>query len=179
VTRSGGVRGGTACLSESLLALLELHRHSRASLLVLGGSYAGRRAVVRAFHDASLARGGRLVELRCMHEEARLRRSLQSWLLAGAAGGELNPLRASEDGTLFLAGVHTLSEPTQRLLLVLARRVSGEVLEPGAVFPYRLAVGDAGELAGAVERGRFSAALFDCLDKIHVDLGGVRRRGAA
>ncbi len=173
--RAGAGRAVAGALPVSLLAL---HRHSRSNLLVLGGTEAARHEVVRAFHDAGLARRGRLVALHCAHDGAGLRRALQLWLLSDGAAAA-NPLAASADGTLYLEAVHTLDAATQRQLLAFARRMASASADGLEALPLRLAVGDAGNLAEAVERRRFSAALFDCLDKIHVDLGGVRRRGAA
>jgi DNA-binding NtrC family response regulator len=177
VTRAGQGRAVAGGVPAALLALLALHRHSRSNLLVLGGSEAARHEVVRAFHDAGLARRGQFVTLHCAREGAGLRRALQLWLLSDGAGA--NPLAASADGTLYLEAVHALDDATQRQLLALTRRMAAAGADGREALPLRLAVGDAGDLAAAVERRRFSAALFDCLDKIHVDLGSVRRRGAA
>ena len=169
--------GGRAAPPASLLAM---HRHGRSSLLVLGGSEGERLEVVRAFHEAGLARRGRLVAVRCADDEPVLRRALQLWLTAAGDAAEVNPLRACEDGTLYLEGVHALAEPMQRQLVVLARRIAGESPDGRAgALPLRLAAGDADGLDAAVEQRRFSAALLDCIDKIRVDLRGAGRRGAA
>ena len=118
--------------------------------------------------------------LDCEHEEPRLWRALQSWLTTGGPGLEANPLGECERGTLYLDSIGCLSGATQRLLLILARRIEGgssdSVTEPG---PARLAAGNAEDLSEAVEQHCFSSSLFDCLDKIRVGIGRVWRQGAA
>jgi DNA-binding NtrC family response regulator len=160
--------------------LLRLHRHSLSNLIVLGGTGAERLAVARAFHRASPLRGAPFLGLDCGGEEPRLRCALQIWLLPETGGPWANPLHDCECGTLFLDSVGCLSSATQRLLLLFARRLHGDRTgardEPG---PCRLAVGSAEDLGGAVEERRFSPALYDCLDKIRIELAPVPKRGAA
>lgn len=171
-------RRGRGVTARPPARLLRLHRHSLANLVVLGGTEAERLAVAQAFHRASPLRCGAFLALDCAREESRLYRALQSWLAPeGAPAGTQETV---DCGTLFLDAVGCLSDPTQRLLLVLARRMQCGPLEsrtgPG---PARLAVGSAEDLDEAVEERRFSGALYDCLDKIRVGLGQVARRGAA
>jgi DNA-binding NtrC family response regulator len=147
---------------------------------VLGGTVEQREAVARAFHQSSPVRRGPFLSVDCAREEPRLSRALQSWLMPDGAGGDPNPLRESERGTLYLDAVGSLSAPTQRLLLILARRLQGEPLTMGdGPGPFRLAAGSPEDLEEAVEQRRFSSALYDCLDKIRVGLGRLPRQGAA
>jgi len=170
-------RGATAMPPAQLL---RLHRHSRSNLLVLGGSETQRVAAARAFHRTSPSGAGPFLFVNCAREEWRLRRALECWLLPDEAQPDSNPLRESEHGTLYLESVGRLSAPTQRLLLALTLRLQASPMGgPGAPGPYRLAVGDPGDLAEAVEDGHFSGALLDSLDKIRVVLGRAGRRGAA
>jgi hypothetical protein len=43
----------------------------------------------------------------------------------------------------------------------------------------RLGFGNAEDLAGAVAQRRFSPALYDCLDKIRIELGDANGQGSA
>ncbi len=176
MTRSRA-RGATAKFPARLL---RLNRRCRASLLVLGGTRAQRVAVARAFHAASPLRSRPFLAVDCAREESRLARGLQAWLLPDAGALSVNPLRESEGGTLYLDSVGCLSPSTQRLLLVLARRLQADAPEaPAEPTPYRLAIGNPEDLAEAVDERRFSEALLDCLDKIRVGLESVPGEGAA
>ena len=160
--------------------LLRLHRHSLASLLVLGGTEIQRAQVAAAFHAASPLRRAPFLVLDCAREEARLAQGLQRWLIRDAVPAGPDPLRESDGGTLFLDEPACLSEPTQRMLLMLVRRLSGAGHdERGTAGPVRLAAGSSEDPAVTACRTRFVGALFDCLDKIRVDLGRAGRRGAA
>ena len=159
--------------------LLRLHRHSRANVLVLGGTRTRRLAIARALHlRGPLAREAFLA-VDCARDEARLARALENWLLAASnvEGGEPDP--AGQAGTLFLDSVAELSSATQRLLLMLAHRLQGQPADTAVNGPARLMAGERAGLVRAAERGRFSGALLDHLDKIRVDLGHRRSRGVA
>jgi sigma54-dependent transcription regulator len=157
--------------------LRRLHRHSRSSLLVLGGSPAERVAVVRSLHEVSPVDPARFHHVDCRLEEDPLGLALRAWLGDRSAEDALAPMRGAEHGTLFLDRVGSLGAATQHLLLDLARRMQAP--EPLDRAPFRLAAGDDETLLDHVERGRFSEALFDSLDKIRVDLAARLRRGAA
>jgi len=159
--------------------LLRLHRHSRANVLVLGGTPADRLVVARAFHQRSPLAGEPISALDCERDEPRLVRALERWLLVGAAPEPQPDDLAERAGVVFLDHVSALSATAQRLLLMVANGMHGDtdgVRTPG---PSRLMAGDRGDLARASETGRFSAALADLLDKIRIDLGGHRSRGVA
>lgn len=159
--------------------LLRLHRHSRANLLVTGGTRARRLAVVRAFHQRGPYAHEPFVAIDCARDEARLARTLEQWLLAtGPQAAGDGATSAERIGVLYLESIAELSAGTQRLLLVLAHRLQGQAdsRPPG---PARLMAGDRGDLVRAAESGRFSRALADHLDKIRVNLGRRRSRGAA
>jgi len=159
---------------------LPLHRRSPASLLVLGGSSAQRREVARECHELGPAGTAPFLALDCAHEESRLAAALECWLTSGGTGLWGEPLPACAGGMLFLDSVSALSPATQRLLLLLA--IALQTRLPGAPHggrPARLAAGDPGELPDAVASQTFSRALFDCLDKIRVELPLPARSGAA
>ena len=159
--------------------LLRLHRHSRANLLVLGGTPAERLAVARAFHRRSPLAAETMAAIDCEREESRLVRALERWLLVGAAP-EPQPGDVRERaGVLYLEQVSALSAVAQRLLLMIANRMHGDADAGRAPGPARLMAGDRHDLLRAAETGRFSAALADLLDKIRVDLGRGRSRGVA
>jgi DNA-binding NtrC family response regulator len=145
---------------------------------VLGGDDEQRLAVADAFHRASPLGRRALLAVDCAREEARLCRALQYWLVPdGERPGTSAEL---ECGTLYLDSVGCLSAHAQELLLLLARRMQCGPLEtrsgPG---PLRLAAASPEALDEAVAERRFSGALYDCLDKIRVELGRTSRQGAA
>jgi DNA-binding NtrC family response regulator len=147
------------------------------NLLVLGGEPDERLRVVGAFHATSPFRAGPLVRLECAREEAGLIAALRARLAGSSEDPIGSPLRAGEHGTLFLDAVGSLSPAAQRLLLEFARSLS----DPSTVQTLwigRLATGDGYDLDLAVSEERFSAALFDCLDKIRIELA-TAAQGAA
>jgi DNA-binding NtrC family response regulator len=160
--------------------LLRLHRHSLASVLVQGGTDRQRVEAALAFHQASPLRGTPFLVLDCVRGESRLARSLQSWLISENDPATVDPLRESDGGTLFLDEITSLTPSTQRLLVMLARRLDGgPAHDRRAAGPARLAAGSSEDVGEAVQRNRFSSALLDSLDKIRVELGRAGRRGAA
>lgn len=147
---------------------------------MLGGTGRERLAVARAFHRASPLRGAPFVGLDCGDDEHRLRSALQGWLVPGSGEPGVNPLHECECGTLFLDSVGCLCSATQRLLLTFARRLQSDLAgSRDEAGPCRLAVGSADDLDDAVEQRRFSPALYDCLDKIRIELDHAAKRGAA
>jgi DNA-binding NtrC family response regulator len=160
--------------------LLRLHRHSLASVLVQGGTERQRVEAALAFHEASPLRGTPFLVLDCVRGESRLSRALQSWLICESDPATVDPLRESDGGTLFLDEITNLTPSTQRLLVMLARRLDGgPAHDRRAAGPARLAAGSSEDVGEAVQRNRFSSALLDSLDKIRVELGRAGRRGAA
>jgi len=149
-------------------ALLRLHRHSLAHVLVMGGTAERRAAMARAFHVESPLRAGPFLCVDCGHDEPAVQRAIRCWLSSIDRHSSDNPLRASERGTLFLDRIEELSEETQRLLLALVRAHASGVSDAWAG---RLATGSAVELERAVAGGRFLSSLFDCLDKVRIVLG--------
>ncbi|HTR96954.1 MAG TPA: hypothetical protein VMH61_03545 [Candidatus Acidoferrales bacterium] len=159
---------------------LPYSRNSPANLLVLGGTAAQRLEVAREHHALGSASGLAFEALDCASEEARLRGALERWVLHGRSSAESEIRGENPGGVLFLDSIGAIGAPTQRLLLLFASRLQAQL--PGAPIgagPARLAAGDAGELLVAVARQRFSSALFDCLDKIRVELTHAARSGAA
>ena len=138
--------------------------------MVLGGTSAARTAIARAFHRASPLSRGPFLSLDCARDEPVLWRALQQWLMPAGAHAEADPLGAIRGGMLFLDHVESLAPRSQRLLLMLSRRLQDE---PGMATawpaPARLAAGSAEDLSGTAGRW-FSRDLFDCLDKIRVEL---------
>ena len=177
VTVSRTARGATA---RPPARLLRLHRRSLANLLVIGGSGAQRLAIARAFHAGSATGGTPFLHLDCARDEPFLWAALQHWLLHEDAYPGTTPLHGCDHGMLYLDSVQYLSSSTQRLLLVLARRLeSGPASATATAGPLRLGAGNPVDLAEAVERQCFSGPLYDCLDKIRIGLDTGLRRGAA
>ena len=151
--------------------LVRRHRRSLASLLVIGGLASQRRLAAQAFHAESPVRCGPFVTLDCEKDAAVLKSALRSWISSVDTGTESQLLSAIERGTLYLEGVGSLERELQRLLLTFARRRQDH---PTSLRPDRwagrLAAGDGWWMLNSIECGRFSIELFDCLDKIRVEL---------
>jgi DNA-binding NtrC family response regulator len=161
-------------------SLLRLHRRSRSNLLVLGGDRTQRLAVARAFHAAGDLRARPFLPLDCEHAQEALLRALQLWLISDGGHPGVNPLRASEGGTLYLDDVASLAPSAQRLLGVLVRRIAGAPAEEApSAAPARLVAGAGEHLLRAVKDRRFDAGLFDGLDKVRVELHRPDVRGVA
>lgn len=148
------------------------------NVLIVGGTGEERRAAAAAFHRASELRSGPLLEVNAATQGALFARALCDWLGVGETGPGENPLRGGARGTLFLDDVIALAPEAQRLMLELLRRrpAAGGGSE---CWCGRLVVGCAGDPGAAVAAGEFSASLFDCLDKVRVDLGRHAARRAA
>ena len=139
-------------------------------MLVLGGSAGDRLQLARAFHRESRHHAGRFVHLHCGRDAASLSAALHDFLSApGAPVG--NPIRDSDGGTLFLDSIAALPPAGQRLLLELALRTPET---PGGSWRGQLVVGNDGDLDAEVEGGRFLAGLYDCLDKLRIELEAAR-----
>ena len=159
--------------------LVRLHRHNLVNLLVLGGTPDQRVQVAYAFHRDSAVRRGPFVCIDGRHEQDPLRLALQQWMVPTELGSWSDPLRAAQNGTLFLDSVGTLSSDTQRMLLAFMRNSMNATDSFGnRVWVGRLAVGNGGPLSVAVSEGRFLAALYDSLDKVCVELPFLARRVA-
>lgn len=144
-------------------------------MLVIARDGALRRACAAEFHEASVLRSGPLVTVDCATEEDRLARSLLGWSVR-SHDAAVHPLWAAARGTLVLDRVTRLSADTQKLLHDFVRRASAEA---GAFGYGRLISMCETPPELAVERGEFSAALLDCLDKVRVTPRPQPWRGAA
>ncbi len=160
--------------------LLRRYRHTSAPLMVLGGTCQERVRIADTFHLQSPLRRGLLVVVDGAREEGALRGALADWLTGGL--GEAVPLawRAAERGTLFLDRIDVLSASVQRLLLAFVQQLPANAgTEAAEGWAGRLITGAPEGLLRAVDTGRFSAPLFDALDKLRVELASRRAEGAA
>jgi len=135
-------------------------------VLILGGSAHDRGQLARSLHRDSPHRAGSFVRLEADREEAQLSLALQEFLSAAGATEE-NPIRQAAGGTLFIDSIAGLSLHSQRLLLELVSRTEGTA---AGLCRWRLVTGNRGDLSPEVEAGRFLAALYDCLDKLRIQL---------
>ena len=158
-------RGGCRCRRPPA-KLLRSHRHSLASLLVIGGQVDGRQAVALAFHETGPLRQGPFVFLDCARQESALRSALEAALTDANAASGGNSVLAAWGGTLHLDSVQSLSIETQRLLLCLVHRLQSDQ----DAWPLRLSVGATHGLEDAVNEGRFLPALYDGVDKIRFEI---------
>lgn len=158
-------------LSEPLIAI---HRRTLVPAVVAGGTSRGRAGVARLLHRESPVRDGRFVRVDCAREEVRLRAALESWRFGAESARRPGPVLDAAGGTLFVDHVELLSSATQRLLLALASsRLDESESAPG--WPGRLILGNPRDLAAESADGRFLADLWDCVDKLRVDLAGRSR----
>ena len=135
-------------------------------MLVLGGSAEDRTQLARSLHRESANHAGAFVRLDSDRDEATLAVALQEFLsAAGATNG--NPILQAAGGTLFIDSIASLSPHTQRLLLELVSRTDGTA---AGLCRWRLVTGTGTDLSPDVEAGRFLTALYDCLDKLRIQL---------
>jgi DNA-binding NtrC family response regulator len=149
--------------------LFEHHRNVLTSVLILGGSPEDRAQLARAFHRESPHHAGAFVRFDCDRDEPRLFLALQE-ILSAAGAPDDNPIRRAVGGTLFLDPISSLSLATQRLLLELISRTDGT---SAGLCRWRLMTGSQAELSPDVAAGSFLATLYDCLDKLRIQLGPV------
>ncbi len=135
-------------------------------MLILGGLLKDRLKLARSFHYMGLHPANPFVRLDCAREAGHLAEAIHEFLSAdGAPAG--NPIRESAGGTLFLDSITDLPAAGQRMLLELASRTAGTAAES---WRGRLVVGSSVDLAAEVAAGRFDARLYDCLDKLRIEL---------
>jgi DNA-binding NtrC family response regulator len=135
-------------------------------VLILGGSPEDRTQLARALHRQSPHHAGAFVRVEAGRDETVLSMALQEFLSAAGAANE-NPIRQAAGGTLFVDAIGSLSPGTQRLMLELVSRTEGTA---AGLCRWRLVTGNDADLATEVEAGRFLAPLFDCLDKLRIQL---------
>jgi DNA-binding NtrC family response regulator len=112
------------------------------------------------------------VRLDCAREESRLRAALESWRFGSQSAGRPGPVLEAAGGTLFVDNVEALAPAGQRLLLALA---SSRLDESESGWTGRLILGNPRDLAAESAQGRFLSELWDCVDKLRVDLAARMR----
>jgi DNA-binding NtrC family response regulator len=130
--------------------------------LVVGGDPEWRVAAARDLHHAGSR--GRLgfIAFDARRNPDALLMSLRLWSQDPASAPEPVP----EAGTAYVEHITELSPAAQAALLSFAERVSDQHTTPGS--PARVIAGSPEDPWQAVESGRFSARLYDCLDKLRV-----------
>ncbi len=149
------------------LRLARLHRDSLTNVLVLGRPAARREAVARTFHLASPVRRGPFVRVHCGREAAALTHAIGAWLGVVGEDPAAHPLCRAECGTLYLDNLQLLPLRTQRMLLTFARRLQDGQLPS---WTGRLIAGAPAALKQDARNGRFLRPLYDCLDKVRIEL---------
>ncbi len=138
-----------------------------ANLLITGGDVAERLQIARSFHDSGRLRRGPFVATSSRNHDWTLVffRALSSQPLSIPNC----PLQGAEGGTLFVDEIDALAPRAQRLML--------EFLNRGRATPLHvsgwagvIAVGASHDLSWSVGNGEFLSSLYDCLDKIRVNL---------
>jgi DNA-binding NtrC family response regulator len=137
-------------------------------VLILGGASPDRRQLARAFHRASPNSTGAFVCVEC-GDEARLATAIHEFL-SSAEALPGNPVCEANGGTLFLDSIGRLTPRTQRMLLELASRGPGT---PAGRWRGRLIIGNGADLGAELESGRFLGTLYDCVDKLRIELDAV------
>jgi DNA-binding NtrC family response regulator len=143
---------------------------------VTGGDESARQGVAAEFHQASPLASGPVVRLDARRDDAVLRAAIERWIAGDGSAATVDPLTASAHGTLFIDHAAALGRATQRLLLMLAQQPSHGSAGSMPAWGGRLVVGSPLDPVLAVTRGSLLAELFDCLDKIRVDLDSPRAR---
>jgi len=143
------------------------------NVLVVGGETATRAEVAEAFHRESPLRSGPLVTIDAGREAGPLLAALRGWT-SGTTSMIPVAYAAAERGTLFIDSIERLDPEAQRRL----RELIDHAVESTAVRPGRFVAGSAEDLGDAVATGAFSAALYDALDKVRIELP-AHARGAA
>jgi DNA-binding NtrC family response regulator len=143
------------------------------NVLVVGGDAAARAEVAEAFHRESPLRSGSLVVVDAVREGDSLLAALRAWTSGTTAAVPVR-LAISERGTLFIDSIDGLQPEAQRRL----RELIDQGLESNPARPGRFIVGSFEDPAVAVSEGTFSAALYDNLDKVRIELP-AHERGAA
>jgi DNA-binding NtrC family response regulator len=130
---------------------------------VVGGDPQWRVSAARDLHHAGSR--GRLgfIAFDARRDLDALLMSLRLWSQDPSAASEPVP----EAGTVYVDHVTELSSAAQAALLSFAERVSDQRATPGS--PARLIAGSPADPLQAVETGRFSARLYDCLDKLRLE----------
>ena len=153
------------------------HKPSHLNVLIVGGGPSRRRTLAHEYHQSSPLSDRGLAMFDAAQGADRLEGALLEWLgAATAAPGRTDP-SGETPGTLFIDHVTALPPRLQSLLVTFAERLAD--LGPTGTRPARLVAACDEDPWLAVEAGRFSAELCDCLDKIRVELNAPRRRGAA
>jgi hypothetical protein len=139
-------------------------------VLVVHGTEAERDAVASSvYHGTPVPRGG-YVRFDCRTEQHQLRVALCEWVMRDGCGRDAPALMGDRNLTLHLEAIDALVPECQRLLVELLDRLAEtavtEQLRPMA----RLVATSAEDLGGLVAAGRFSAELYDAVDKARVDL---------
>jgi DNA-binding NtrC family response regulator len=130
--------------------------------LVVGGDSDWRVAAARDLHHAGARSRLGFIAFDARRDLDALLMSLRLWSQDPATA--LDPV--PEAGTVYVEHVTELSPAAQAALLSFAERVSDQHATPGS--PARLIAGSPVDPWQAVEGGRFSARLYDCLDKLRV-----------
>jgi DNA-binding NtrC family response regulator len=128
--------------------------------------------VALEFHRQSPLRHGPFVVLYGERDDERLSRALTSRVRVGWEHAAHDPLLEADGGTVFFDSFERFSIPTQRLLLDFVRSATAS---PRATeWAGRLAAGSDFDLSMPLPRSEGDPSplveLFDCLDKIRIDL---------
>ena len=153
--------------------LLQLHRNSLMNVLVVGGEAVTRAEVAEAFHRESPLHAGPLVVIDAVRDAGPLLTALRSWT-SGAVATIPVTLAAAERGTLFIDSIEHLEPEAQRRL----RELIDHGDESTHARPGRFIAGCAEDPVARVPFGAYSAALYDALDKVRIELPS-HARGAA
>lgn len=153
--------------------LIRLHRHSLVNVMVMYGTPAEREQIARVFHRESPVRNGPFVRADCAREEELLQSALRAWIAGDSREPGANALLGAGRGTLFLDSIESLPIETQRLLLEFSTHCMSEPDETGAPsWAGRLVVGSPTDPGIAVTQGHFLPELYDCVNKVRIELEG-------
>ncbi|GAB4225244.1 MAG: sigma-54-dependent response regulator transcription factor ZraR [Acidobacteriota bacterium] len=166
----------------ALKELIETVGPATSAVLITGESGTGKGRVARAIHDAGPRAGAPFVRFDCSaFEDGLLEAELfgaEQGAVPGLARARRGAFRRADGGTLYLADVDALPAPTQMRLLRVVQERSVTPLGSDVAVPVdvRVVSGVDGDLAAAVEAGRFREDLFFRLGVIPIAVPALRER---
>lgn len=166
----------------NLLCTLRQAANSEATILLLGETGTGKRALARQIHRWSRRSEGPFVVVNCMNSSEQLSESELFGHVRGAFTGALHDrrgrLEAADRGTLFLDEVTDLTPLSQaKFLRFVQERCFERIGSDKTIWvDTRIIAASSHNLAAEVKAGRFRESLFYGLNVLTLELPPLRKR---